>query len=90
MCRELTGLEEEEKEEYAIWCPNIAEERSDHVTDCYFCMTNLKGINRKNKHHVQYPDVLYAIKLVPRDLDFIVPGPNVPMESGSNSEFSSI
>ena len=28
-------------------------EGKDHTTDCYFCMINLKGINCKNKHHVQ-------------------------------------
>ena len=27
MCRELTGLEEQEKEKYAIWYPNGVERR---------------------------------------------------------------
>lgn len=90
MCRELTGLEEEEKEEYSIWCSNGAEGRNHHATHCYFCMANLKGISRKNKHHVQYPDVPYVINLVPHDLDFTVAGPNVAMESGSNSESSNM
>ena len=51
-------------------------------------MINLKGINRKNKHHVQYPDVRYAIKLVPHDPDFTVPAPNVTMAFSSDSESS--
>ena len=60
----------------------------DHVTDCYFCMTNLKGINRKNKHHVQCPDVSSAIKPVCHHPDLPVPQPNVTMESSSDSESS--
>ncbi|XP_042211899.1 uncharacterized protein LOC121859228 [Homarus americanus] len=35
-------------------------------------MTNLQGINRKNKHHVKYPDVPSAIKPVPH-------GPGIPI-----------
>ena len=88
MSRELAGLEEKEKEESTICCPNGAEGRNDHITHWYFCMINLKGINRKNKHHVQYPDVRYAIKLVPHDPDFTVPAPNVTMEFSSDSESS--
>ena len=60
----------------------------DHVTDCYFCMTNLKGINRKNKHHVQCPDVSSAIKPVCHHPDLPVPQQNVTMESSSDSESS--
>ena len=88
MCTELAGLEEQEKEESTICCTNGAEGRNDHITDCYFCMINLKGINRKNKHHVQYPDVRYPKRLVLHDPDFTVPGPNVTMESSSGSESS--
>ena len=51
-------------------------------------MTDLKVINRKNKHHVQYPDVSSAIKPVSHDPDLPVPQPNVTMESSSDSESS--
>ena len=33
----------------------------DHITNCSFCIINLIGINRKNKYHAQYPDVLSVI-----------------------------
>ena len=52
--------------------PMVWREGKDHVTDYYFCITNLKGINRKSKHHVQYPDVPSAIKLVSH-------GPYIPV-----------
>ena len=45
--------------------PMVWREDKDHVTDCYFCMTNLQGINHKNKHCVQYPDIPSAIQPVP-------------------------
>ena len=46
-------------------------------------MINLKGINRKNKRQVQYPDVSSAISP-------ILHGPDLPVpESDSNMEYSS-
>ena len=68
--------------------PMVWREGKDHVTDCYFCMTNLKGINCKNKHHVQYPDVPSAIKPAPHGPDLPVPEPNATMESSPDSKSS--
>ena len=42
--------------------PIVWGEGKYHITDCYFCMINLKEINCKNKHYVQYPDVPSAIR----------------------------
>ena len=66
--------------------PMVWREMKDHITDCYFCMTNLKGINRKNKHHVQYPDVPSATKPVPHGLELPVPNLRVTVESSAESE----
>ena len=41
-------------------------EEKDHITDNYFCMKNLKGINRQNKHLYNNPT-----SLLPPDLSFI-------------------
>ena len=49
-------------------------------------MTNLQGINRKNKHCVQYPDVPSAIRPVPHSPNLPVPKPDVVMESSSEYE----
>ena len=50
-------------------------EQSDHVTDCYFCMTNIKGFSRKYTSKISYPVCRPAIKPVPNDLDLPVPQP---------------
>ena len=55
--------------------PMVWREQSDHVTDCYFCMTNIKGFSRKNKSKMSYPVCRLANKPVPHDLDLPVPQP---------------
>lgn len=51
-------------------------------------MTNLKIINHKKKHNVQYPDVLSAIKLIPHGPDAPLPEHDVTMESSFYSKSS--
>ena len=34
----------------------------ENITDCYFYVINLKGINRKNNHHVEFLHVCSAIR----------------------------
>ena len=66
--------------------PMLWREGKDHVKDCYFCMTNLQVINRKNKHCVQYPDIQSALRPVPHGPNLPVPKPDVEIESSSESE----
>ena len=54
----------------------------------YFCMINLKGINCKNKPHVQYPNVTAAIRSISHGSDLPVPEPDANMEYSSDSEHS--
>ena len=51
-------------------------------------MINLKGINRKNKHQVQYPDVPSAIRPIPHCLDLPVFEPDGNMEYSSDFDHS--
>ncbi|GFO43194.1 gats-like protein 3 [Plakobranchus ocellatus] len=56
--------------------PMIWRGQSNHVDDCYFCLTNISGFTTKSKHKIVYPDVRSAIKPVAHnDDDLSVPTP---------------
>ena len=55
-------------------------EQSDHVTDCYFCMTAIRGFSRKNKSKISYPVSKSAIKPIPHSPDLPVPHPPTEKE----------
>ena len=56
----------------------------DPTKECYFSMINLKGIIRKNKYYVQYPDVPSAIKPTTHGPDLPLPEPDGYMEYSSD------
>ena len=68
----------------------IWRERKGHIRDCYFSMINLKGINHKNKPHVQYPDVPFAIRSIPHWKDLLVADSDGNMNYNSDSEHSNM
>lgn len=41
-------------------------EPQNHIDDCYFCVTNVVGINSKNYKSLKYPEVASVSKPVPR------------------------
>ena len=88
MCRELMGLEEQEKEEYVIWCPSSVEGREKSRYRLLRLHDKSKGINRKSKHHVQYSDGPTTIKPVPHGPDLSVRKPKFAMESSFDSKSS--
>ena len=51
-------------------------------------MINLKGINRKKKHYVQYPDVPSTIRSIPHNPDLSIAEPDSNMEDSSDSKHS--
>jgi len=55
--------------------PMIWREQRDHTTDCYFCLTNVRGFSSKNKKSIKYPDLLSAMRPVPHDESLPVPKP---------------
>ena len=66
--------------------PMIWREPTNHATDCYFCMTNVKGMNKKNKNKIKYPDIPSAIRPVPHSDDLPIPIPPLQLAELSESE----
>ena len=62
-------------------------ERTDHATDCYFCLTNIKGFSRKNKSKTVYPNCSSVLKPDPYGND--LPVSSLPSPEKLESEESS-
>ena len=66
-------------------------EPTDHVNDCYFCLTPSikKGFNRKNKSIIEYPNIPSAILPVPHSDELPIPEPReIDLLSSDNAESS--
>jgi len=57
---------------------------TDHVSDCYFCLTSITGVTAKSKHTVQYPDLPSAMRPVPHGAELPVPKPPTNMTLSDN------
>jgi hypothetical protein len=57
--------------------PMILREPTDHLTDCYFCIVPplWHGITQKKRWTVTYPNISFAIQMVPHTEDIPVPVP---------------
>ena len=64
----------------------VWKEPTDHNSNCYFCMNQPvgKGLSRKNKYNIQYPDILSAIRSVPHG--GTLPVPEAPQEFTLDSD----
>lgn len=40
----------------------IWREPTNYFDNCYFCLANVKGFNKKNKHLLKYPDIPSAFR----------------------------
>ena len=48
-------------------------EPKEHLTDCYFCLVNPKGIGKKNWQNLSYPSIPSAIRPVLHSDEFPPP-----------------
>ena len=48
-------------------------EPKNHLSDCYFCAVNTKGIKRKNRNSLVYPNLESAIRPIPHCNEIPVP-----------------
>ena len=55
--------------------PMFWRESTDHVSDCYFCLTNITAVTAKSKHPVQYPNLPSAMRPVSHSAELPVPKP---------------
>ena len=53
--------------------PMIWREQKKHYNDCYFSAVNTKGINRKNRNSLVYPNLESAIRPIPHSNEIPVP-----------------
>ena len=60
--------------------PMVWREQTDHATDCYFCLTNIKRFSRKNKSKIIYPNCNSALKLISHGNDLPVLSSSSPEE----------
>jgi hypothetical protein len=50
-------------------------ELNDHPFDCYFYLTNIRGITSTSRHTVKYPDLPSAVRPVSHSEEYPVPKP---------------
>ena len=53
--------------------PMIWRDPKGHGKECYFCSCAVAVFNAKNKHIIQYPDLLCAIRPIPHWPDVPIP-----------------
>ena len=59
--------------------PMVWRELTDHVSDCYCCLTSITGVTAKSKHTVQFPNLLSVMRPVPHSADLPAPKPPTNM-----------
>ena len=53
--------------------PMTWREQQNHVSDCYFCLVNTKGIGKKSRSQIIYPNIPSAIRPIPHSNELPVP-----------------
>lgn len=71
--RSLTGWLNGTFKSMPFAVPMIWREPTNHVTDCYFCMTTIKGFSLKSKKKIVYPNIPSAMRPAPHDASMPIP-----------------
>ena len=69
----LRSWSEEKNAKIKFGVPMVWREQKNHVDDCYFCLVNVKGFNKKNKQHLQYSNIHSATRPIPHSDKVLVP-----------------
>ena len=65
--------------------PMVWREPKDHTTDCYFCLTDVRGINSRNKKKFSYPNLNSALRPIAHNEDLPVPTPPKKFDAAEQS-----
>lgn len=71
----LTGWYSGKRKCMPFALPMIWRVPTNHATDCYFCLTKVRGINKKNKKTIVYPDIPSAMRPVKHSDDLPISKP---------------
>ena len=66
--------------------PMVWREPQDHSSDCYLCITQIKGISSKSKHTVKYQNLPSAMRPVPHSENLPIPHPPTHLTLQEESE----
>ena len=78
MCQASRGMGKDSRSmPFAI--PMVWREPTDHVSDCYFCLTSITSVTAKSKHTVQYPNLPSAMRPVHHSAELPLPKPPTNM-----------
>lgn len=55
--------------------PMVWREPTDHISNCYFCLTDVSGINPRCKKKIEYPNLPSATRPVPHSDELPIPVP---------------
>ena len=73
-CEEmLRGWTKGKRKGLRFGVPMVLREPKEHLTDCYFCLVNTKGIGKKNRQNFSYPSIPSAIRPVLHSDEFPLP-----------------
>ena len=71
-CEELLrDWTKEKRKSLPFDVPMVWREPKEHLTDCYFCLVNTKGIGKKNRQNFSYPSIPSAIRPVLHSDEFL-------------------
>ena len=61
----LRSWSQEKNAKIKFGVPMVWREPKNHLNDCYFCLISVKRFNKKNKKHLQYPNIHSAMGPIP-------------------------
>jgi hypothetical protein len=77
---------QKKRKSLAFGVPMVWREPNDHVSDCYFCLCNVKGYKAKNKSNIHYPNLPSAIRPIPHGPNIPVPDPPLTVHIDEDSQ----